>query len=91
MMKKGLCSSKCPRCNKEENWCHVVKCKETQHVKESHIAKLGVALRKVAKTEEDTQIAEMVKVDTRKHLGIERSGEYITTQYVIRMKHIFRG
>ena len=62
-----------------------------QHVKESCIEKLGIALRKVVKTEDEKQIVKIVEMDMRKYLGIEPSGEYMTTQHVFGMKYIFRG
>ena len=91
IINNGLCSSKCPRCEEHEDWSHVVKCEGIHQKKEACVKDLNEAIKKEAKTDEEKDIVEMVVMDIKRHIGLELSGEYFTTQHIIGMKCIFRG
>ena len=91
MMSKDIKNQECPRCNGIESWDHVIKCKNTRHMRVEHVKILTVSLMKCENRKVDAEEILSFVEDTLRCLENEEIEEYETNQYLIGMKELFRG
>ena len=53
LMKKEITNQECPRCNEIESQDHVIKCKNTRHMRVEHMEDLNISLMKCKKKKVD--------------------------------------
>jgi len=91
MINKQLIGSECPRCNELETWDHVVRCKETKHLRRKFIFDLAKELLKHRPHQcSHDEVLDMTE-DILLYLDNEDDDEYATSQHLIGMKYLFRG
>ena len=86
---KGLVTNKCPRCNKIENWLHVMTCEGAEDLKEKHVYNLIEGIKKVQNAQHLS--VEWIVSDIRACLKRDDRYEHKTTQSVIGIENLFRG
>jgi len=86
----GLCLEKCPRCNENEDWEHVIKCEGIQNIKQDFITEITNETNKINTTTEEKQSIEMIINDIKRYILAE-TNEFDTTQHLIGMHMLFRG
>jgi len=87
----GMVSNRCPRCNREESWEHVILCESIEELKVKYIKTLEEKINKIKRLETVREQVDLMLSDIKQYLmeGVDVEGH--TTQSVIGISLIFRG
>ena len=90
MINNQLIRDKCPRCNREKTWEHVIQCEGVNSIKEKYLETLLESIRKVKGHEQINQEIQWIITDIKNYL-YEQNEPVLTTQGELGMMNLFRG
>jgi len=81
----------CPRCNHDETWEHVIKCKSVRHMQRQFLKELYQELTIVSDGKVNNETIMKMMKDIAVYLNGGEEEEYTTSQQYIGIQELFRG